>query len=162
MTWPPRYDFQSLPVKTSGDSGQPLVRTSCRNKRFPHRPNVTVTTSGCAPGIGPQSGPADGARRKNRVVLTWLQASDRRIVVRIPVGTRDFSLSISSKTHRSAVGHTQRVQRLFPMGDDDHSRLSCAEVKNEWSYTSPPLHAHTLINVTFCLADSTQHVHSPG
>jgi hypothetical protein len=98
-------------------------------------------------------------------VVTSLQAADRRIVVRIPVGTRDFSLS--SKTYRSAVGHTQCVPGLLPRVDDDQSRLSCAEVKNEWSYTSPPLHAfmacaHIKFNAAFCLADRTRHVHSPG
>jgi len=56
--------------------------------------------------------------------------------VRIPVGERVFVL-------QNAMG-----LRLFPGGKVDHSPPYSAEVKNEWSYTSLPLHPYVLMSWT--------------
>jgi hypothetical protein len=70
---------------------------------------------------------------------------DRRVVVRFPGGTREL---LFSETSRAALWPTQpglqwvssvsfpRVKR--PGCEDDRSRPSSGEYKNEWSYTSTP------------------------
>ena len=68
--------------------------------------------------------------------------------VRIPVGARDFfhpkrSNRLWGPPSLLLSGYYGRFVGIKrPERDVNHSPTSCAEVKNEWSYTSTPIYIH--------------------
>jgi len=61
-----------------------------------------------------------------------------RFGVQLSEGTRD--LLVFSKASGLALGPTQSASGVKRLGSEaDHSLPSSAEIKNEWSYASPPV-----------------------
>jgi len=67
--------------------------------------------------------------------------------VRIPIGTRDFFLNPKRSNRLWAPPsllfsgyYCHFIGIKWPGRDVNHSPTSCAEIKNEWSYTSTPIY----------------------
>jgi hypothetical protein len=69
-------------------------------------------------------------------IVTGYGLDDRGVGVRVPVGTRIFSLHIVQTGSRASPASSSGLKRLGREADDSHP--TSAEVKNTWIYISTP------------------------
>ena len=103
------------------------------------------TTCSCTEGDTPVGVVWHAQRHRGErynVGAAWTRLGAGRSGARVPVGARNFPLLQNVNTGPSTLlfnkclGSLPRVMR--PRCEVNHSPLSSAEVKNEWSYTSIP------------------------